>query len=216
MKALLLYGANCTVGIWNQWKEELKEENFEYVEYPHEVTSNAKSVTDVTEWVYQKYGKESFDILIGHSMGGIIALELAAKFDMSCNKVIFIESNLRPAKSFYRNLMTEENRKHYGDEVIPMLRGEDIFYSVELKKALQEDYDYSDYIKQFSGEVYGIYGDRGVREYKDRYADLCLDEKVENKIQFYFVEDACHLPMIENMKGLAEVIRVILLKKFMR
>ena len=59
------------------------------------------------------------------------------------------------------------------------------------------------------GRVHGIYGDRGVENYESRISDLCLDEDVEQRIQFHFVKDACHMPMVENPEGLAAIVRQI-------
>lgn len=182
----------------------------EFAAYPHAVTHEAGSVTDVSRWVCDRYGTSPFDVLIGHSMGGIIALELAADMGFECGTVILIESNLRPAGAFYRNLMTPAHMQAYGDRVMGMLKGEAPFYSAELKKTLQEDFDYTDYVKRYDGRLYGIYGDRGVRDYPDRIADLHLSVEVAARIRFSFVHDACHLPMLENPAELVALLGAIL------
>ena len=53
------------------------------MEYPHDVTQNAKKVDDITEWVYNNYGHHCYDAIIGHSLGGIIALQLIAEYKMA-------------------------------------------------------------------------------------------------------------------------------------
>lgn len=210
MKGLILYGANCSVDIWDTLKSELIVHNLTFAEYPHNVTEKANNVSDITKWVYEAYGNEKFDFILGHSLGGIIGLELAAVFKLKCDKVIFIDSNLKPANNFYRNLMLPSNMELYGEKIISMIKGEAKYYSDSLKMALQEEFDYTDYIRKINSKVYGIYGDRGQKSYAGRISDLCLDDEIVAKIDFRFVENSCHMPMVENHEGLAHMIEDIL------
>ncbi|WP_167955429.1 alpha/beta fold hydrolase [Anaerosporobacter faecicola] len=215
VKGLVLYGANCTVEVWEKLKTHLEGEELTYVAYPHEVTEHANGVEEITKWVFDTYGKQQYDYIIGHSMGGIIGLELLSLYDMECKKVILIESNLRPAELFYRNLLTDTHMEQYGEEVVAMIRGEAPFYSSQLKEALQEEFDYTEHVKKLNvhkkdTRIFGIYGDRGVRKYERRLQDLCLDRETERKITFSFIKDACHMPMLENPVELAMCIREII------
>lgn len=210
MRGLILYGASCTLDVWDKLKNELTVHDVTFVEYPHNITEKATNVSDITKWVYANYREEKFDFIIGHSMGGIIGLELVADFKLGCDKVILVESNLKPAKDFYRNLMLPSNMEKYGEKIISMIKGETRYYSDSLKKALQENFDYTDYIRKINSKVYGIYGDRGQKCYANRISDLCLDDDIAVKIDFRFVEDSCHMPMVENHKTLANIIESIL------
>ena len=206
MKGLFLYGANCTIQVWSEIKRFFSDFDITYVEYPHDITQNAQYVEDIARWVADKYKDEQFDFIVGHSMGGIIALELIANYGYKCDNVIFIESNLRPANIFYRNLMTNENMNLYGENILKMISNEAQFYNENLKKSLQEEFDYTEYIKNISNNIYGIYGDRGVSNYDKRIEDLCLDKSISQKIKFIFIENSCHMPMIENPQKLAKAI----------
>lgn len=210
MKGLVLYGAMCTLDVWDALESNLSEHNVIFAEYPHDITEKANNVSDITQWVYETYKEESFDFVVGHSMGGTIGLELAADFNLSCDKMIFIETNLKPAKAFYRNLMLATNIQRYGEKVTSMIKGESMYYSDSLKKSVREDFDYTDYIRRINSKIYGIYGDRGQRDYSNRISDLCLDHEIASKIDFRFVEDSCHMPMIENPKALADILNSIL------
>ena len=85
MKLLLLYGVNCTKKVWDDFSPYLKEYIVDYVEYPHEITEKANTVEDISRWVYNTYKDKSYDAVIGHSLGGIVALQLASKY-----KIIFV------------------------------------------------------------------------------------------------------------------------------
>ena len=107
------------------------------------MAQSAESVWDVTSWVYEKYKFGGFDFIAGHNMGGIIALEPLASYGLEAKNVILIDSNLRPAKEFYRNLMLPHNMEKYGRQVLDMIKGESRFYSEALKRSLHTDFDLS-------------------------------------------------------------------------
>ena len=205
-KAMFLYGINCTLDVWYEIKDAFLFMDTVFVEYPHEITQSAQCITDITKWVYEKYGKEQFDVIIGHSMGGLIALELVAEYKVKCNTVIFIESNLRPAKEFYRNLMLQSNLDKFGEKLKKMFINESPHYSNNLKTSIQLDFDFTPYINEISCKIFGIYGDRGTEYYSKRIEDLCLDKQVEEKINFKFIKDSCHMPMLENPHGLIDAL----------
>lgn len=205
-KGLFLYGINCTTAIWREVKGELLGIDATFAEYPHEITQNAYHVSDITKWVYETYENEKFDFIVGHSMGGIIALELVARYKVKCDKIIFIESNLRPAKEFYRNLMLPDNMVKYGSEIKSMFKNEAPYYREELKSSLQQKFDFTSYIHEITCKIFGIYGDRGVEHYSKRIDDLCLDKDIEEKIDFKFIRNSCHMPMIENSQELTDIL----------
>jgi len=205
-KVLLLYGFCGKSDIWNKSESAFRGMEIVKAAYPREITAAAKNVSDITKWVYEKYGCD-FDFIIGHSMGGLIALQLAANFTFNCRAVIFIESNLRPANAFYRNLLMPDNMVKFGKELIKSMKKESEFYTVELKSALQENFDYSQLIDNIKCEIYGIYGDRGIENYAARIDDLRLDKKTTDKIKFKFVKNSCHMPMLENSEDFVKIIK---------
>ena len=206
----MLYGVNCTKEIWNKFKPYFIDNEVDYVEYPHEITQNAVKIEDITKWVYEKKSNESYDAIIGHSLGGIIALQLVSEYKMKINKVICLDTNLKPAEPFYRNLMTQEHMNEYGDMILKMFERERLFYKRELFASLQEEFDYSGHVKNIDQTVYVLYGDRGVCEYPNRIQDLNLQEDVLNRLRIKFVKNACHMIMLENPSELAIMLKEIL------
>ena len=91
-----------------------------------------------------------------------------------------------------------------------MLKGEAPFYSPALKQTLQEDFDYTGFVRKINPPVYVIYGDRGQPEYVNKISDLCLDAATLAGLEISFVSDACHLPMVENPAALAQELTRIL------
>lgn len=77
MRLLMLYGVNCTNKIWDYIKPYFADYEIDYVEYPHEVTTKATAVDDITKWVYETYSCNRYDAIIGHSLGGMKEYEYA-------------------------------------------------------------------------------------------------------------------------------------------
>ncbi len=210
MKLMMLYGVNCTVDIWNYISPYLENYEIDYVEYPHEVTLYAKKVEDISGWVYENYGHNCYDAIIGHSLGGIIALQLAAKYKMKTDKIVYLDTSLKPANEFYRNLMTQKNMEIHRKRILEMLNRERKFYSDELMKSIQDDFDYTDMVYEITQDIYALYGDRGMPEYPERIKDLNLPIKVLKRLNLIFIQDSCHFIMVENPKQFSEVIKDIL------
>lgn len=211
MRLMMLYGVNCTKHIWDYINPYLRNFEIDYVEYPHDVTLNAKRVDDITEWVYKNYGHYCYDAIIGHSLGGIIALQLIAEYKMKVNKIIYLDTNLKPANEFYRNLMTQRNMEKCGESILQMLSEERKFYTTELLDSVQIGFDYTSLVNEISQDIYAIYGDRGMPEYPAKIQDLNLSAQALRHLNLVFIHDSCHMMMVENPKQLSEIIKGILL-----
>ncbi len=212
MKGMFLYGSNCQPWIWNNIKDIFKIHEIEYVEYPRDVTKKCRTVADLSRWVYETYlsNHQTYDFILGHSMGGIIALHLSALDEVHIKKTILVEAFLKPTEPFYRNLLMEENQKKIGNSVYAMLKEEEINYTYELKVALKEDFDYTDDLKHIHHDVYGLYGNRGKKDYPLMIHDLNLLDEELAKMKIHFIDDSCHLPMLENPQEFAQRVTAIL------
>jgi pimeloyl-ACP methyl ester carboxylesterase len=209
----MLYGVNCTNKVWDSFKPYLSGYEVDYVEYPHEITLKTKEVADISKWVYENYHRQYYQAVIGHSLGGIVALQLAVKYKMKFDKLIYLDTNLKPANEFYRNLMTPEHMKEFGESILTMFQAERKFYTPELFESIQNEFDYSNYLKEITQKVYAIYGDRNKPEYYDKIRDLNLSDEALEKLKLKFINNACHMIMIENPKQLYETIKAVLEEK---
>ena len=206
MRLMMLYGVNCTKDVWNHIVPYFKNFEIDYVEYPHEITSTAKKVDDITEWVYKNYNQHHYDAIIGHSLGGIIAMQLITKYKMKVDKLIYLDTNLKPANKFYRNLMTQKNMEKYGVSILQILNKERRFYTDELLESIQVDFDYTNLVNEIPQNIYAIYGDRGMPEYPNKIQDLNLSPQTLSNLNLVFIHNSCHMIMVENPKQLSEVI----------
>jgi len=143
-------------------------------------------------------------------MGGLVALQLVEAFGLHAESIILIETNLRPAEPFYRNLLLPQNIEKCEDTVMAMLKKEAPYYSDALKQTWQNDFDFTMHVKKSRIPVHALYGDRGQADYGKKIDDLNLDEETRSKLEFYFVRNACHLLMVENPYDTADCIKAIL------
>ena len=215
MKGLFLYGLKCQPWIWDGMKSDLEDYDIEYVEYPREVTRACTSVNKLSAWVDERYVSNSqpYDFVLGHSMGGLIALQMSALDGARFKKTIFVESFLKPSEPFYRNLMMEANMAAMCDRVLAMFSEEDAMYTPELKSSLKEDFDYAGSLDHIANQVFGIYGDHGNRDRSLLLRNLNLDSQQLGKLDISFIRDSCHLPMLENPHELAQRVVSILQQK---
>jgi pimeloyl-ACP methyl ester carboxylesterase len=193
-------------------KSDLADCDIESVAYPGDVTRRCTSVSELTTWVDEQYLSrgQAYDFVLGHSMGGLIALQLSARDGARFKKTVFVESFLKPSEPFYRNLMMEANVATMGDRVLAMFGEEDAKYTPELKASLKGDFDYTRCLDHLLSQVYGIYGDRGNRDRSLLLRNLNLDAHQPGKLDISFISNSCHLPMLENPHELAQRILSIL------
>lgn len=85
------------------------------------------------------------------------------------------------------------------------------FYTAELLKSIQADFDYTNLVNEISQDIYAIYGDRGIPEHPTKIQDLNLSAQILNNLNLMFIHDACHMIMVENPKQLSNIIKGILL-----
>jgi pimeloyl-ACP methyl ester carboxylesterase len=168
---LFLYGVGCKLSVWEDLLPLLDGVDALLCEYPREVTQNARTFSVIAQWVYEQYKDERLDFLVGHSMGGRVALSLVTEYALDCGKLILLESSPKPAGAFYRNLMTPGHMTAYGDRVLGMLKEETPFYSEAFRASLRDDFDDSDLIRRYSGSVYAVLGDRGCPSHPESVED---------------------------------------------
>ena len=210
MKILVLSGVKCTKKIWEKIAPFLEHFDTEYIEYSHEVTERIRDVKELTQWVYENCKAKSYEMVIGHSLGGLIALQLCRDYSVSFEKIICLDTNFRPAGEYYRNLMTKANMEQYGPFIQDMFEEESKYYNEKFFEQLHCDFDYTNYINNSTTEIYALYGDRGNPEYDRKIEDLNLEEETLNQLHIRFVENACHMIMIENPEKLETIIKEII------
>ncbi|MDQ0362813.1 alpha/beta fold hydrolase [Breznakia pachnodae] len=205
MKLLFLSGIGCIEEIWNPVKSYIKDYDCTFITYPRTVTKQANSINDLADWLFNIVKDQSYDVIIGHSAGGLIALQLLNDYSYTTSKLVLVESNLKPAKAFYRNLVLNDTTSEY-KYIIKMLRSEMPYYTEAFQSSIQNDFDYTYLLDKLHIPVYVLYGDRGNPNYKNRFSDLCLDDNILNQLNIRFVANSCHMPMIESPEEFSKIL----------
>ena len=198
MKGIFLPGYACSSYIWEPIKNKInKNFNGKLIDWPKEKTKKYDSINDFVSWVNKEYlYGDNIDYLVGHSMGGLVSLNIAEKTD-KIKKVILIESYLYTPSHFFRNIVMGNTSEIIKNNILNMLEKEKDNYSETLKNKLR-DINMMSLINKVKCDINLIYGDRGINDKNKIISELKLAPKMLSKLNIRIVKNTCHFPMIEN------------------
>jgi len=185
-------------------KEMYKEYSDNYViETYHDFDcTNLNSYQELSELVYQKYFKDNeIDILIGHSMGGLIILDLLIKnYDIKAKKIVICESYISEPNEPFRNLVYKN--KILEDKILSMMKSERPLFSSLVFDSLRQ-LDIRKEILNISKSVTFVYGMRDMDQ-----------EKFINELDFISnlnftikaIKETSHFCLVENKLNFESII----------
>ncbi len=199
---LVLSGYACTSEIWNELSDVDYSNLFNkaiFLDFPKEKLKGFKDIENFSQWIEEVVDYSKIDYVIGHSMGGLVALDLAYRNVFKIKQVIAIESFIKTPSPFFQNLVMDEHELEK-KQLIEMFSREAPHYSLELAEKLKV-LDWVEKVSKINAQKAFIYGDRNQGREKT-ISELGICDKLENKTTIKIVERACHFPMIENPNGL--------------
>ncbi len=183
--------------------------NGKIIDWPTE-TKRYDTIEDFTEWIIKTYlSKENIDYIVGHSMGGLVALNVARRTSRIKN-IILLESYLNTPSPFFRNIVMDNTSDEIISKILNMLNNERENYSEVLKNKLR-DINMISFLNEINSMVNLIYGDRGINNKNKIKAELDLPVDLISNQNISIISDSCHFPMIEN----PEETKIILKKLIM-
>lgn len=210
MRGLFLCGYGCKPWIWDKVKNNIlsSEDVIKFIEWPKSLLSNFNKIGDFSIWVKENFinKDEEYDFIGGHSMGGLIALELSTMDGVSVRNTILVESYLTSPGKFFQNLLMETADEKVKEEVMAMLKEESKYYSEEVRENLRT-LDITDLVNKSKSKIHCIYGDRGMNNRGKVIRELGLPLEIEEKLNIGIVRNSCHFPMIENSEEIVEHLR---------
>jgi pimeloyl-ACP methyl ester carboxylesterase len=207
-----LCGYACTPWIWHRLTQYLTPPfDLQWVTWPTALLPHFHQVSDFVNWLLQDEIKNyHYDFILGHSMGGIVAIQMAA-FLPKIKQVILLDSFITPPTRFFQNLFEPSISKELQNQIINMLNFEREHYSPKLPDNLRAiNLSHSSF--QLNCQITALYGDRGYSDLKQLTSQLRWSSELLDKIALYFVSNANHFPMLENPQKTAEILFKILNK----
>ena len=204
LKGLFLPGYACTSEIWQPVRAELdRVYEAAYVDWPVEQVSAFHAVSAFTEWTAAAFDLRQYDFVVGHSIGGVVALELAGRAQARVSRVVLLETFLRPPPPFFRNLALAPDQAR---AVRQMMTRQRVRYSPLLREALQV-VDRGVPLADLQARLYAAYGDRGCGDPGQTIRELGWPADLSARITVAVVAQACHFPMIENPARTIQLLR---------
>jgi pimeloyl-ACP methyl ester carboxylesterase len=209
-QGMLLPGYACTSQIWQLIGHDLGATyDLTSVDWPVQITSDFHNLNDFTDWLYTSFWPRQCDFVIGHSMGGLVALQLAATGKVVIPKIILVETFLVSPSPFFQNLLLDASSSAPVRAIPKMLHREKASYSPLLREAIQQ-FDGSEPLLPPGQSVYALYGDRGRGQAAAVLNELGWTEQLLTDVAVKVIPNACHFPMVENPQETAEVLRRII------
>lgn len=195
-KILLLPGYACHSNVWRQTVDSFSEGcEFTWIDWPLELVSAFHCIFDYSQWLLKNYELKQFDVIAGHSMGGLVAFDLLRQTDL--NHVISVETFFNQTDVLFRNIATArapENVLRSIQNVFPYKMER---FSKQLQASLKGD-SYLDLLRPVSHKKINlIYGSRNEQSRANVFSKLKLSEIVDLEL-IHLIPHSSHFPMIEN------------------
>ncbi|MFW5894922.1 MAG: hypothetical protein ACOCU0_03225 [Bacillota bacterium] len=196
MKVLMLKGIGCTDGIYEFLN--LSEHDVSLIDYEAVMNSDTDSVETLALNINHALNDRSFDAIIAHSMGGLLAMVLLEKGWVEASSLIAIETSFVPAHESYRTLLHPKSGKALHHAIDSMLQKEIPKYPEKLKASLRDAFDFESTLSSLTIPITMIYGKREMEACDELRNKLNLREETLEKVSLHFVENAAHFPFVEN------------------
>jgi pimeloyl-ACP methyl ester carboxylesterase len=209
---LMLPGFACRGWIWNEVRKNLGDDyEVTAVDWPDRLTADFVTLGDFGDWLAAEYGRElsSCRTMVGHSMGGLIALLMASSGRTAAQKVILVESFLTAPSSFFRNIVAPGCPAEIRLRLQRMLDERWPHFSERLQTELKTA-DHQALLRNVNIPVSAIYADRGSADRNTVMENLGWPDWIRARVQVEVVRNAGHFPMVENPDETAAILRRLL------
>ena len=209
-RGLVLPGYACTSQIWRSIRAELDAlYDITWVDWPCELTAEFHSIAAFAHWLRLAIQPAYYDFVIGHSLGGLVALEAINRDRELFRQVILVEAFLMSPPPFFRSLFLSPTLGQDERLILDMMERERAHYSPRLRQALRQ-VDMSRLVASLSTKVQAFYGDRGCGEPHRVERELAWPGELQHRVQVSVVSNAAHFPMIENPRMTTHLLHAIL------
>lgn len=201
---LFLPGYACTAAIWQPVKHLLEPHAaVTALNWPREILPGLPDIASFARWLATNHNIAEFDLVCGHSMGGMVALTLAAQ-GLINTRIVLVESFITPPGPFFQNLLMPNCEPELKTRVTAMLETEAKFHNPSLRAVLRGT-DLAPFLARVKTPVAALYGDRGTSPAAVA-ENLAWPAAVTTRVPVTVIPNACHFPMLENPPAAAKAI----------
>lgn len=203
-QGLFLPGYACTAAIWQPVKQLLEPHaEITALTWPREILPGLPDIESLARWLSANYTLAEFDLVCGHSMGGMVALILAAQGLIS-TRIVLVESFITPPGPFFQNLLMPDCEPELKTRVTAMLNAEAKFHNPSLRAQLRGT-DLTPLLTRIKTPVAALYGDRGATPAAVT-KNLGWPDPVKARVPVTVISSSCHFPLLENPPDTAKAI----------
>jgi pimeloyl-ACP methyl ester carboxylesterase len=209
-RVMFLPGYACTSAIWRPVCEELGS-NYDpiLVNWPIQATPGFHTLNDFADWLHDTFWPGGCDALVGHSLGGLVAIQLLASGKVAVPKLILVETFLVSPDPFFHNLLLSGESSDQGKGILKMLHRQEAHYSPGLREAIR-DLDMSQQVLQVGKTFHALYGDRGCGKPEMVLEKLGWTAQISAHVEARVIPGSCHFPMLENPYATVDGLRSII------
>jgi pimeloyl-ACP methyl ester carboxylesterase len=206
MRLLLLPGFACVSSIWEPVCHAADSVECRAVDWPRDLTPGWDEPACFSRWLMEQGLDRDVDVVVGHSMGGLVALDLASR--RSLRGVVLVESFITTPPPGFRTLVHPGTPAEARAEIQAMLSAGAVHYSAAFKEGLRTGAFTPGAWWPENTPVLVVYGQREESIDPSVVArDLGFDGTQRGPVSFALVPRAGHFPMLENPTGLAAVVQ---------
>jgi pimeloyl-ACP methyl ester carboxylesterase len=208
-RLVFLPGFACRSWIWERVTPVLEKRwDCVIVDWPLELTPGFADLEDFAAWLRTERGPTlvSTDAVVGHSMGGLLALMLLGRGLAA--QAVLVDTQLAPPAPFFRNLLASGT-----DDVTRRMVGETArelspYFAAGLRDRLKA----GDFLglAEKSAPTGAIYGMRESRDQEEVSRQLGWPDWLRAKVLVRFVPASAHFPMLENPAAFVSVLEEVL------
>ena len=210
MTLLVLSGIGCDSRVWRA--TDLEDHDVTLVDHRDVMDSGSEpeTISELARSITNTLSTHTFDGIIAHSMGGLLAVVLLQKGWVEAGFLLAIETSFIPAEAPYLTLFHPDTDEGLQDEIKSMLKRRIPRYPDALRDSLRDGFDFESELASLSLPKILVYVQRRMEDGQTLKANLNLSEDTLEKVTLHFISGAAHFPPLEHSDALNDILKTLI------